>query len=153
VKVLYVIGEVPLNKRPEGIEFLIVQSSYLTELAKQADVILPSATYLESKGTIIDYLGRVKDLAKVIEPVGAAKQHKDIFIELSKAMGSPLKDSMANIKSAFEVSTKSKFSPFEKTQGLEVNPSELLESLNLSVIHSSRLLWLKETQKTVMSKA
>jgi len=147
IDVLYAIGEIPLNKRPDGIEFLIVQTSYLTELAKQADIVLPAATFLESKGTIINYLGKVKELTRVIEPAGNARQHKDILIELSKVMGNPLKESAADIKSAFEVSTKPKFSPFEKKQGLDINPSEFLEAINQSVINSSRLLWLKEIEK------
>jgi len=145
---LYTIGEVPLNKRPD-VNFLIVQTSYLTELAKQADVVLPSATFLESKGTIINYLGKVKDLTKAVDPPGAARQHRDILIELSKAFGSPL--TTTNIKSAFEVGAKQKFSPFEKEQRLDINPSELNDAINQSVISTSRLLWLKETEKTVMS--
>jgi NADH dehydrogenase/NADH:ubiquinone oxidoreductase subunit G len=47
MKVLYAVGEVPLNRRPNT-DFLIVQNSHLTELAKQADVVLPSATFPES---------------------------------------------------------------------------------------------------------
>jgi NADH dehydrogenase/NADH:ubiquinone oxidoreductase subunit G len=143
--VLYTIGEIPLSKRPDA-NFLIVQTSYLTELAKQADVVLPSAAFLESKGTIINYLGKVKELTRVVEPQGAARQHRDILIELSKAFGSPLKDSTTNITSAFEVSTKQKFSPFEKKQGFDINPSELNDAINQPVISTSRLLWLKETE-------
>ncbi len=146
--VLYTIGEIPLSKRPDA-NFLIVQTSYLTELAKQADVVLPSAAFLESKGTIINYLGKVKDLTRAVDPQGAARQHRDILIELSKAFGSPLKDSTTNIKSAFEVSTKQKFSPFEKKQGLDIDPSELNDAINQPVISTSRLLWLKETEETV----
>ncbi len=148
VDVLYAVGEVPISKRPK-VNFLVVQTSYLTELAKQADVVLPSATFLESKGTIINYLGKIKELTKTIEPTGTTKQHKDILIELSKAIGNPLRDSTADIKSAFEVSTKPKFSPFEKKPGLDINPSQLVESINLCVINNSRLLWLKETEKVV----
>jgi len=146
VDVLYSVGEIPLSRRPD-VNFLVVQTSYLTELAKQADIVLPSATFLESKGTIIDYLGRVKNLTRTIEPARSVKQHKDIFIELSKVIGNPLKDSTASIKSAFEVNTNQKFSPFEKNPELNIDSSHLLEYLNFSVIQGSRLLWFKETQK------
>jgi NADH dehydrogenase/NADH:ubiquinone oxidoreductase subunit G len=148
--VLYAVGELPVEKRP-NVNFLIVQASYMTELARQADIILPSASFLESKGTIINYIGRIKELNRVIDPPGSAKQHKDIFIELSRAMGTPLKEATADMKSAFEVSTKKKFSPFQKKQGLDVNSAEFIESINKPVIQKSRLLWLKETEKTVMS--
>ncbi len=149
VDVLYMIGEVPVEKRPE-VNFLVIQTSYMTELARQADVVLPSAVFLESKGTINNYLGRIKELVKVVDPPGEAKQHKDIFIELSRVMDAPLKESTADIKSAFEVSVKQKFSPFEKQKGFDIDPFELNESMNKFVIHSSRLLWLKETEKILV---
>jgi NADH dehydrogenase/NADH:ubiquinone oxidoreductase subunit G len=147
--ILYTVGEVPLTKRPE-VKFLIAQTSYMTELAKEADVVLPAATYLESRGTITNYLGKVKDMDRVIEPVGESKQHKDIFIELSKVIGTPIKETAAEMKSAFELSTKPKFNPFEKAQGFDIKPSELIETVNASIINHSRLLWLKETEKTAV---
>ena len=149
VDVLYAIGEVPVEKKPD-VNFLIVQTAYMTELAKQADIVLPSAAYLESKGTIINYLGKIKELVKVIEPVGDAKQHKDIFIEISREIGNPIKESAVSIKAAFEVTAKPKFSAFEKKKGLDVNPLEFKESIQQYVINSSRLLWLKETEKAAV---
>ncbi|RJQ45483.1 MAG: hypothetical protein C4538_08630 [Nitrospiraceae bacterium] len=143
VEVLYAVGEVPVTKRP-NVNFLIVQSSYMTDLAKQADVVLPAATYFESDGTILNYLGKLKEAVKAVDPAGEAKQHKNILIELSKVMGSPIKESAAAMKSAFQVKEKPEFKPFEKKKGLDVDPLELTESLNKSVIYSSRLVWLKE---------
>ena len=147
--VLYAVGEVPLVKRPDA-GFLVVQNSHLTELAKQADVVLPSATFLESAGTIIDYMGRIKYLPKAVEPQGEAKSHKDIFIALAKEMGSVIKrPTEAEVTRAAKAKTRLTFSPFDREQGLEVAPEELIESVNASVINGSRLLWLKETEKTV----
>jgi NADH dehydrogenase/NADH:ubiquinone oxidoreductase subunit G len=147
--VLYAVGEVPLTKRPDA-GFLVVQNSHLTELAKQADVVLPSAIFLESAGTIIDYMGRIKHLPKAVEPQGEAKSHTDIFIALAKAMGSVIKrPTQAEVTRAAKVKTRLTFSPFDRDQGLEVAPEELIESVNASVINGSRLLWLKETEKTV----
>ena len=149
MKVLYAVGEVPLNKRPNT-DFLIVQNSHLTELAKQADVVLPSATFLESAGTIIDYMGRMKYLPKVIEPQGESKSHRDIFIHLSKIMGAQIKKpTEAEINKAAKVKTKLSFRPFVKKEGLDISPNELIESINASVINGSRLLWLKETGKAM----
>ncbi len=146
VDVLYAVGEVPVTKRPD-VNFLIVQTSYLTDLAREADVVLPAATYLESEGTITNYLGKIKNVNKAVEPAGDARQHKDILVELSKKIGQPIKESAIEMKSAFEVRVKPKFNPFEKKQGLDVNASEIIDSLNKSVINRSRLLWLKEAQK------
>ncbi|MDH5203268.1 MAG: molybdopterin-dependent oxidoreductase [Nitrospirota bacterium] len=148
VKVLYTVGEVPLNKRPDGIDFLIVQNSHLTELAQQADVVLPSATFLESAGTIIDYMGRLKYLPKVIEPQGVSKSHRDIFIHLAKIMGSLLKrPADAEVKKATRAKIKLSFSPFVKKEEFDISPGELIESINASVINGSRLLWLKEVER------
>jgi NADH dehydrogenase/NADH:ubiquinone oxidoreductase subunit G len=149
MSVLYAVGEVPLTKRPDA-GFLVVQNSHLTELAKQADVVLPSATFLETAGTIIDYMGRIKYLPKVVGPQGEAKSHADIFIALAKAMGSVIKrPTEAEVTRAAKVKTKLAFSPYDREQGLDVAPEELIESVNASVINGSRLLWLKETEKTV----
>jgi NADH dehydrogenase/NADH:ubiquinone oxidoreductase subunit G len=149
MKVLYTVGEVPLNKRPKT-EFLIVQNSHLTELAKQADVVLPSATFFESAGTMIDYLGRMKYLPKIIEPQGEARSHKDIFVQLAKGMGITIKRvTEAEVKKAAKIRDKLSISPFVKKEGLEVSPEEMIESINASVINGSRLLWLKETEKAI----
>jgi NADH dehydrogenase/NADH:ubiquinone oxidoreductase subunit G len=149
MKVLYAVGEVPLNKRPDA-GFLVVQNSHLTELAKEADVLLPSATFLESAGTIIDYMGRLKYLPKVIEPQGESKSHSDIFINLSKAMGAAIKKpTEAEVNRSAKVKTTLTFSPFVKKEGLDILPGEFIESINASVINGSRLLWLKETEKSV----
>jgi NADH dehydrogenase/NADH:ubiquinone oxidoreductase subunit G len=150
--VLYAVGELLFEKRPD-VKFLIVQASYMTKLAKQADIVLPAASFLESQGTITNYLGKIKELFKAVDPPGTAKQHKDIFLELAKTMGAPIKESAAEMKSAFEVSGKQKFSPFKKTGGIDVKPAEFIEAINRPVIHTSRLLWLKETEKAVMSNA
>jgi predicted molibdopterin-dependent oxidoreductase YjgC len=144
LEALYVIGDVPISKRP-SVNFLVVQTSHLTDLAKQADVVLPAATYLESNGSIINYLGKVKRLTKVVKAPEGVKQHGDILVELSKAMGSPFKERITDLKPS--APPKPRFSPFEKRQGLDINPLELFESINTSVISSSRLLWLKETEK------
>lgn len=149
MKVLYAVGELPLSERP-GADFLVVQNSHLTELARQADVVLPSAAFLESAGTMIDYMGRLKYLPKAIEPQGEARSHRDIFIGLSKAMGNPIKrPTEAEVKKASKVKAKPSLRPFQKKEGLEVSTGELVESVNASVINGSRLLWLKETEKAM----
>ncbi|MBM4145703.1 MAG: 2Fe-2S iron-sulfur cluster binding domain-containing protein [Nitrospira sp.] len=150
VKVLYAVGEAPLQARPEGLEFLIVQNSHLTDLARQADIVLPSATFLEAAGTIVDYMGRLKYLPKVIEPQEESKSHREIFIALAKTMGTKIKlPTEAEVNKAVKVKTKLSFNPFEKREGIDISAAEFIESINASVIKGSRLLWLKEAEKTV----
>lgn len=148
-RVLYAVGELPLQARPKT-DFLIVQNSHLTDLAKEADLLLPSATYLESAGTMVDYMGRLKYLPRIVEPQGRAKSHKDIFIRLAKSMGSTIKrPTEAEVRKAANVKKKLSFSPFGKQKGLDVRPHEMIESMIASFINGSRLLWLKETEHPV----
>jgi NADH dehydrogenase/NADH:ubiquinone oxidoreductase subunit G len=141
---LYAIGEVPLNKRPD-VDFLVVQTSHFTELAKQADVVLPSAAYLEVDGTIVDYLGRLKHVCKAVKPAGEAKPHREIFVDIAKAMGADIKEAKeGETKKLAKIKVKASFSPFERKEGFDVKVDEMIESINASVINGSRLLWLKE---------
>ena len=89
-------------------------------------------------------------LPKVIEPQGLSKSHRDIFIALAKAMGKSLKrPTEGEVNKLLKVKTKLAFGPFEKKEGFDMSPDEFIESVNASVINGSRLLWLKETEKTV----
>lgn len=143
LKLLYAVGETPLTKRPDT-GFLIVQASHLGDLAKQADLVLPSAAYLEEEGTIVDFLGRTKQVRKAVEPTGEALAHSAIFIKIAKAMGSELKEAKeSEIKKLAKVREKAEFHPFER-KDFDARVDEMIESLNASVIFGSRLLWLKE---------
>jgi predicted molibdopterin-dependent oxidoreductase YjgC len=150
VTVLYAIGEIPSVKRP-NVDFLIVQNSHLTSLARQADIVLPSAAILEADGTITDYLGRLKKVQKAVEPPEKAKTHREIFIKLAKAMGTQLKaPTETEIKKIMKVKkAAASMMPYKKQEGYDVNPADLIEALNFSVMNNSRLLWLKETEKAV----
>jgi NADH dehydrogenase/NADH:ubiquinone oxidoreductase subunit G len=144
MKVLYAVGEVPIVRRPDT-DFLIVQNSHLTELAEQADIVLPSTTFYESDGTMVDYLGRFKQVNKVIEPLGISKNHRDIFIALSKILKSPIKKpTEAEFKKAMKVKTKYTFRPFARKEGFDILPKEFIDAINASVLKSRRLSWLLE---------
>jgi predicted molibdopterin-dependent oxidoreductase YjgC len=148
LNLLYAVGEVLLNKRPD-VDFLIVQASHLTELAKQADIVLPSVAYLEIDGTMVDYLGRLKHVCKAVEPAGNAKSHREIFVNIAKAMGAEIKEAKESetkkvLKDLAKVKVKTAFAPFERKEGFDMKVDEMIESINASVINGSRLLWLKE---------
>jgi predicted molibdopterin-dependent oxidoreductase YjgC len=143
VKVLYAVGEVPLKKRPK-VDFLIVQNSHLTDLAKHADVVLPSATFLEAAGTMVDYLGRLKYLPEAIEPQGDSMAHKDIFVSVAKAMGGTVKKpTEAEVKKSAKTQGKISLKSFESKKA-EMSAGEIMESVNSAVFNGSRLVHLKE---------
>jgi NADH dehydrogenase/NADH:ubiquinone oxidoreductase subunit G len=147
-KVLYAVGEIPV-KRP-NVDFLIVQNSHLTPLARQADVVLPSAAILESDGTIVDYLGRLKKVQKAVEPPGEAKTHREIFTLLAKSLGNTMKITDAEIKKAVKLKKETpSIVPYKKQEGLDIDPLMTIESLNYSIMNGSRLLWLKETERAI----
>ncbi|MEW6115596.1 MAG: molybdopterin-dependent oxidoreductase [Nitrospirota bacterium] len=152
-EVLYAIGEVPMTERPK-VDFLIVQTSHMTKLAQQADVVFPSAAFLEAEGTIVDYTGNVKYVAEAIEPAGDAKTHRDIITALAKAiMGTSMKAAKeSDTKKLAKVKTKVSFGPFTRVEGFDVKVGEMIESVNASVINGSRLLWLKESRVVADNK-
>jgi len=152
IKVLYAIGEVPLTQRPK-VDFLVVQNSHLSELAKQADIVLPSAAYLEVSGTIVDYLGRMKHVRKAVNPAGEAISHREILGDIARAMGAEIeKAKESEIKKLVKVKARLQLRPFEKKEWLDVSP-EIIELFNASVMNGSRLLWLKEIERTVKADA
>jgi NADH dehydrogenase/NADH:ubiquinone oxidoreductase subunit G len=154
MKALYAIGEIPVHDRPEGTEFLVVQNSHITELAKHADVLLPSATYLESAGSIVDYKGRLRYIPRLIEPLGEAKTHRDIFTQLAKKMGKSLKKvTDAEVRRAAKAKAAIKPSPFVRRDDLNVLPEMILESVCTALLNSPRLMWLKEKEKVTLAKA
>lgn len=75
-----------LNK----LELLVVIDLFMTETARQADIVLPSATFLEQRA-FKDYrnLGLPLLLAgeKVVEPRGSCKPDWRIWVELGRKMG------------------------------------------------------------------
>ncbi len=147
---LYAVGEVPVATRPK-VDFLIVQNSHLTELAKQADLVLPSAAFLEDDGSIVDYLGNPKFICQAIEPPGDAVPHSDIFAGIAKAMGAEIElVSEGEFEKLIKFDVKISFSPFARKDGFDVNAGDMIEMINASVISGSRLFWLKETEKATV---
>jgi len=144
---LYVVGDVPTKKKVKA-DFLVVQGTHMTDLAKQADVVLPAASYLEESGTIVDYLGRTRKVLKTTDVPGEAKSHRAIFAGVLKAMGSSIKEAKeTDTKKLIKIKNKPSVSPFEKKKFAA--KSDLIESLNDTVINTSRLLWLKEGASAV----
>jgi formate dehydrogenase alpha subunit len=99
VKALYIVGENPMISDPdlnhaqkslENLEFLVVQDIFMTETARLADVVLPSASFAEKDGTFTNTERKVQRVRKAMEPPGAAKEDGDIICELSGRMGYPL---------------------------------------------------------------
>ncbi len=96
LKALYVIGENPLVSDPDvnhaekslnNLDFLVVQDIFLTETARLADVVLPSACYAEKDGTFANTERRVQRVRKAVEPPGQAWDDWKIIGEIAARLG------------------------------------------------------------------
>ncbi len=83
IKALYVIGSIPLDKKTKT-EFLVVQDSYMNEVAERADVVLPATTFAETEGTVVNVEGRIQSFSRAIQPIGEAKPDWWILSQLAK---------------------------------------------------------------------
>jgi formate dehydrogenase major subunit len=96
VKALYIMGENPLVSDPDlghvektfqNIEFLVVQDIFMTETAKMAHIVLPTASFAEKEGTFTNTERRVQRVRKAVDSPGEAKEDWQIIAELSRRMG------------------------------------------------------------------
>jgi len=99
LKAMYIIGENPLvsdadlnhaEKCLRKLDFLVVQDIFLTETARLADVVLPSACFAEKDGTFSNTERRVQRVRKAVEPPGEARDDWRIVCDIATRMGYPM---------------------------------------------------------------
>jgi formate dehydrogenase major subunit len=99
IKALYIMGENPMVSDPDlshveaslkHLDLLIVQDIFLTETAKLADVVLPSACFAEKDGTFSNTERRVQRVRKAVTAPGQAKADWEIIAGISTKMGYPM---------------------------------------------------------------
>jgi formate dehydrogenase major subunit len=99
LKAFYIIGENPLVSDPDlnhceksmrNLDFLVVQDIFMTETARLADVVLPSACYAEKDGTFTNSERRVQRVRKAVEPPGQAWSDWKIFCDIANRMNYPM---------------------------------------------------------------
>lgn len=86
--VLWVVGADPLETvaPASASAFVVVQDLFLTETARKADVVLPSASAYEKSGTVTNVCGEVQRLKQGPKVMGA-KSDLEIFALLAREMG------------------------------------------------------------------
>lgn len=100
-KVLYVAGTNPAakfpsplwNKARSNLEFLIVQDLFLTETAQQADIVLPTLSYVEKGGTFINIEGRIQTVLPGKEIPENLYSDGAIFTMLAQKLGKSIQSS------------------------------------------------------------
>lgn len=99
IKGMYLIGENPMVSDPDlnhvekafnNLDFFVVQDIFLTETAKLADVVLPTASFAEKDGTFTNTERRVQRVRKAINPPGKAMTDLEIIMALANQMGYPM---------------------------------------------------------------
>ncbi len=78
-------GKDLLKKIPKG-AFIIVQSSYLSELTEKADLVLPSAIWSEWTGSLTNTEGRTQLVNRAVKPEGQAKSDWEILQMLAEKL-------------------------------------------------------------------
>jgi formate dehydrogenase major subunit len=68
-----------IERLPEGLSKIIVQTSYYSEEIEKADIVLPSAIWLEEDGTFINLEGKEQKRAKVLNPPDSVKANREII--------------------------------------------------------------------------
>ena len=79
------VGE--LEKRMNGLEFVVLQDIFLNESARFADVILPAACFAEKDGVFTNSERLVQRVRKAVEPPGEARADWEILVQLARACG------------------------------------------------------------------
>ncbi len=96
IKGMYVMGEdillsepnvTALEERMNGLEFLVIQEPFLNETARFADVVLPSAVYVEKEGVFTNSERRAQRVRKAVSPPGEARSDWRILVDIANACG------------------------------------------------------------------
>ena len=96
IKALYIMGENPMlsdadvhhvEKNLTALDFLLVQDIFLTETAKLADVVLPSACFAEKDGTFTNTERKVLRVRKALDVPGQALDDFRIITGIAQKMG------------------------------------------------------------------
>jgi NADH-quinone oxidoreductase subunit G len=99
LKAVFLLGADEFDTSSFKDAFTIYMGTHGDEGVKNADVILPAATYTEKSGTYINTEGRVQMTAKAVFAPGDAREDWTIFRALSDVLGSTLLyDNLAQLR-------------------------------------------------------
>ncbi|MBF8982542.1 FAD-dependent oxidoreductase [Lutibacter sp. B2] len=90
IKGLLVFGENIAHVDLDELDFLMVQDTHLTETAKKADVVLPAASFAESRGTYTSSEKRIQKVNQAINPIFGFENWQ-VIIKLANALNTNFK--------------------------------------------------------------
>jgi formate dehydrogenase (NADP+) alpha subunit len=88
IKAAYIIGNNPvLYGKLNGLEFLVVQDLFPSPVSQQADLVLPSASFLEKEGTFTNAEHRVQLVCPAVKPTGKSRADWWITCQIANRLG------------------------------------------------------------------
>jgi formate dehydrogenase major subunit len=150
VKALYIIGENPLVSDPDlnhaeksiaHLDFLVVQDIFMTETAKMADVVLPSACFAEKEGTFSNTERRVQRVRKAVSPPGEARDDWWITSQIGTRMGYDMSyaDSQAIFKELAGVTPSYAGITYDRIEGVGLHwPCPTAEHPGTPILHTQQ---------------
>jgi formate dehydrogenase major subunit len=89
---LYVLlgDDLPDGQALPQSEFTVVQAACRSPWTDAADVVLPSPTWAEQRGHVINLEGRRLPVKQLLQPPASVRQHMQTFAKLAERMGASL---------------------------------------------------------------
>jgi predicted molibdopterin-dependent oxidoreductase YjgC len=79
-----------IARRLRQLSLLVVQELFMTTTARQADVILPAASFAEKLGTFTSSERRIQMVQETVPSPGVARSDWEILVDLSQYLRRPL---------------------------------------------------------------
>jgi formate dehydrogenase major subunit len=76
-----------LIKKFEKVPFLVVQSSFVSPLTANAQVVLPTQTWLEQEGTYLNSEGRLQKAHSALQSVDGVRSNLEVLTSLAEKSG------------------------------------------------------------------
>ena len=111
IRALLIIGSNPLVSAPNALhvakrfarlEFLAVADFFLSETARAAHVVLPSAQWAEEDGTVTNLEGRVIRRRRAIDPPPEVKTDIELLCSLARSLGKSTFFSFGSDRAVFD---------------------------------------------------
>jgi NADH-quinone oxidoreductase subunit G len=169
--ILYVAGANPALQFPSKLwqgarsktGFVVVQDLFLTETVQQADVVLPTLTFIEKGGSFINIEGRVQTLMPGKEVPENIYGDAEIFMEIAKnlnialdldpSFADKLKPGRLPLNRPQKLETKQSGKPPEATnqESLVATFSRVLFDHGVRMKHDPHLVWMAKEPKLRLS--
>lgn len=144
---LYIAGCNPDPSIRKKVKFLVVQDLFMTPVAQEADVVLPTLGFVEKGGSFINIEGRIQKLLPGKEIPEGILSDGDIFKELGKRLNIPFETlNLDQEKIPFELKIEGTSQPLPEGR-LRATFCKMLFDHGVRMEHNPHLLKLVKEPK------